>query len=139
FDLRIAGTPAKARERAMLALAELRGLGAGQDQRITLGQVGPREGTDQRLLVLRQRRVAVLEERLGVQLDLPCGRREAARYAVLLLGVLAIACLERHPHPARVFPERVERHAGGVELVAVRRLHVAVPEVSAEAEPGGQV
>ena len=64
LELRVSGTSTQARERAMLTLAELRGLRAGQDQGIALGQVRARDGADQRLDVIWQRRVAVLQERL---------------------------------------------------------------------------
>src|SRR5207302_1770983 len=108
LDLRVSGSSTQTREPAMLALAELRGLRAGQDQGIAPGHVRARDGTDQRLDMIWQRRVTVLQERLGVQLDLARRRREAVRYSVLLLGVLAVARLERDPHPARALAERLQ-------------------------------
>lgn len=97
---RIAGPPPQARQAPVPALAELRVLGTGQDQRVALGQLRARPRTDQRPLVVRQRREAVFQLRLGVELDLARRRGEPARDALLLLGVLPVARLERHPYPA---------------------------------------
>ena len=77
FDFRVAGALAQAGQGAVLALAELAALGAGQDQRVALGEIRPGEWADQRLLEVRQRRVAVIEEGLGVELDLTRRRGEA--------------------------------------------------------------
>src|SRR6266545_7099264 len=79
------------------------------------------------------------QERLGVQLDLPRRCGESLRYAIVFFRVLAIARLERHPHPARVLAQRFERHAGRAELVAVSRLDVTVPEAVAETETTGEI
>src|SRR6266567_6365270 len=81
----------------------------------------------------------MLQQCLRVQFDLPCRRGETAGYAVLLLSELAVACLERHPYPARVLAQRHERNAGWVELRAVRGLDVTIPEVSTETKAARQV
>src|SRR6266508_5098353 len=123
----------------MLALAEERVLGAGQDQREMLDQVRSRRRTDQRLFILGQGRIAVRQQCLGIQLDLACRRGETLGYAILLLSELAVACLERHPHPARLLAQRLERNAGWLELVAVSGSDVTIPEVATETKAARQV
>src|SRR6266699_2266055 len=81
----------------------------------------------------------MLQQCLRVQFDLPCRRGETAGYAVLLLSKLVVACLERHPHPARVLAQRHERNAGWVELIAISGLDVTVPEVGTQTKAARQV
>src|SRR6266568_2050895 len=81
----------------------------------------------------------MLQQGLGIQFDLACRRGETSGDAVLLLSELAVACLERHPHPARVLAQRHERNAGWVELIAVSGLHVTVPEMGTQAKAARQV
>src|SRR6266568_9128088 len=81
----------------------------------------------------------MLQQCLGIQFDLACRRGETSGDAVLLLSELAVACLQRHPHPARVLVQRHERNAGWVELIAVSGLHITVPEMGTETKTARQV
>jgi len=63
---------------AMLALTKQAGLGAGQDQRETVSQVGTRKRADWRFNEVRQGRIAVIKEGLGPEFDFPRRGREAA-------------------------------------------------------------
>src|SRR5262249_36546902 len=114
----------------MLALAELGGLGTGQDQRIARGQVRPRARPDERLLVNRDRRIAVSPERLRVELDLARGRGEPGGHPVAPLRVLAVLRRERYAYAARLRPQRFQREPGRGELVTVGGVDVAVPEMA---------
>jgi len=101
LDHRVGHRAPQPRQVAVLAVAELRHLGRGQHQRVALRQVGAAERPHRRLLELGQRRVAMLEEALGVDLNAPGGRREARRRAArTVAGILAVARLERHAHAA---------------------------------------
>src|SRR5262249_32305998 len=93
----------------------------------------------ERLLVVRQRRVAVRCEHLGEDLDLARRRGKSPGRATLRFGESAIACLEGHPYSLRVLAQSFERHPGSLKLVTIRGIDVAVPEVVAETEPAGQI
>jgi hypothetical protein len=54
----------------MLGLAKRGRFRVGQNQWKLRGQIGPSDRADRRLGELRQRRVAVLEECLGIEFDL---------------------------------------------------------------------
>src|SRR5262245_27041817 len=123
----------------MLALAELRALGAGQDQRVACGQIRPRQGTDERFLEDRQRRITVIEKGLRVELDLSCRRGQAMSGAVCHFGVFAVTRLERESHTGGMLAKRLERDAGGAELIAISGIDVAIPEVGAKPEPAGEI
>ena len=72
-------------------------------------------------------------QRLRVQLDLARRRGEAG------VGVLAVSRRQRHPDAGRVGAELLEGDPARRELVAERRVDVAVPEVLAQAEARGEV
>src|SRR5262249_40669333 len=122
---------AQARQAAGLTLAGLVVLCAREGERIPLGVLRLRDRPYEGLLVDRKRRVAMLREQIGEDLDSACRRRKALRHAVLQLGELSITWLERYPYSSRVLAEGFERHAGGPELVAIRCVDIAVPEVRA--------
>ena len=108
LDLRIESTPSQTRQCTMLALAKQGVLGASQDQRVSPGQLRPRNWTYQRLCILGQRWVAMFSHRLRVQFDLPCRRVKAPRHTVHLLSELAVARRLSRPHPARLRPQFFE-------------------------------
>ena len=84
------------------ALVRTSGKRAARSGRAT----GPIGGSDE----IGQRRVAVIEERLRVELDLARRRREAARRAVRVgLGMLGVAGLQRHAHAARGGAQLLQR------------------------------
>src|SRR5262249_25210888 len=139
LDLRIGSAFAKARELAMLSLAEQRRLGARQDQRKTRRQIGPRHRADPRLVELWQRRVAMLQKGLRVDLDLARGSGKAARCAIgVKLRVFGVAGFERQPTPAGVGAQLLEADANRRQLAAVGGIGIAIPELGTEAEPLGQ-
>ena len=103
-------------------LAEQRRLRAGQDQREARRQVGPRHRADRRLLEIGQRRVAVVEEGLRIELDLARRRGEAARRAVRVrLGMFGVAGLQRQPHAAGRGAQLLQRDAGRARAGGGRR------------------
>ena len=70
----------------MLALAEVRVLGARQYQWKAAGQLRACKRADQGLLVIRERTIARVQERFAIELDLPRRRGESGRDAVRFLG-----------------------------------------------------
>jgi hypothetical protein len=78
FDLGVQSAFAQTWQCAMLALTKQAGLGAGQDQRETVSQVGTRKRADWRFNEVRQGRVAVIKEGLGPEFDLSRRGQEAA-------------------------------------------------------------
>src|SRR5512139_4305329 len=81
----------------------------------------------------------MFKHRFRIQFDLSCWCLEASRYTVLLLSELAVACLQRHPHPAWLLTQCFQRYTGRAELVAIGSLKVAVPKVGAETQAARQV
>src|SRR6266568_6605602 len=81
----------------------------------------------------------MLQQGLGIQFDLACRRSETSGDGVLLLSELAVACLERYAHPARVLAQRPERNTGWVESRAVSSLDITVPEVGTQTKTARQV
>src|SRR5215204_5740197 len=116
----------------MLTLAELTALSGGQDQRVVLGEIWPRDGTNERLLEVRQRRVAVIEKGLGVEFNFARRRREPGWDAIRLLGVFVIPRLQGHAYATGVLAQGIERDARGAKLVTVGGVDIAVPEVRPE-------
>src|SRR5512147_664451 len=139
LDLGVHRLAPQAGKRTVLALAEQGVLRAREDQRIALHEIRTGRRTDQRLMVLRQRRIAVCKQGFRVQLDLARGRVEAQRDTVDLVGELAVARLERDARTLGVVAQPVEREARGRQLVAVGRVDVPLPEVIAETETDGEV
>src|SRR4051812_11564967 len=123
----------------MLALAELAALGAGQDQRKEFGEIRSREGADERLLEVRQRRGAGIKEGFGIELDFARRRSKPIGDAISRLGVFLIVRLQWHAYSTGILAQGVERNAGGAKLVAVGGFDIAVPKVVAETEPTGQI
>ena len=79
-------------QRAVLALAEHRGLGVRQDQRKAGREVRARQRADPRLFKIRERRVSVIEERFRREFNLTRRRGEARRIAVGVgLGIFGVA------------------------------------------------
>src|SRR5262245_5140757 len=114
----------------MLALAIPSRFGAGEDERIALRQIGSRAWAHRRLFELGKRRVAVAQERFGVELDLARRRLEAR------IDVLSITGCERNAHASGLGAQTFERHAARLELMPIGCVDVAVPEVVPEAEAG---
>src|SRR5262249_57634391 len=77
------------------------------------------------LVVGRQRRVSMLAQRLGIQLDHAGGRPEAA------LFVLAVDRLQRQADSLWGSPQLVEADAAGRELMLPGCLDIAVEEMLA--------
>ena len=96
----------------MLALAELGVLGARQDQRVALRQIRPGARADQRLLVLGQRRVAVLEQRLRRRLNREItpvrGARIVTRRSEEGTRDHARHVVRRDEHPARLLARAIQ-------------------------------
>ena len=82
----------------------------------------------------------MLQECLGIELDLARGRAESSRYPLVIdCRVLGIAGLERHPDPAGGGAQGLHREARRTELVPVRCLDVTLPKEFSEPEPGCQI
>ena len=131
---------AQAGQTAMLALAKHCRLRIGQDQRKARREVRPRHRADLWLLEVRQRRVAVFEERFRVEFNLARRRSESAGIALRIeLGVFGVARLQRYAQAAGGGAQLLQSNAGGAKLGAIGGLDVAVPELSAETEAAGEV
>jgi hypothetical protein len=91
FHLRVGHEAPQAGQGAVLTMAKLRQLGTGKDERILYRQGRlchrPYNGFD----VLRERRIAVVQQALRVDFNFPGRRGKAAGYAVRLVNVFAIA------------------------------------------------
>src|SRR5215468_10084187 len=126
IDLRIRSAFAKARELAMLCLAEQRRLGARQNQRKTRRQIGPRDRADPRLVELWQRRVAMLQKCLRIEINLARGGGEPARRASgVKLRVFGVTGYERKPNSAGVGAQLLEVDAGRRQLMAIGGVDIA--------------
>ena len=134
LDLRVHRLPAQAGQAAVLRLAEQVVLGRREDQRVARGQVGPRPRADERLLELGERRVPVLEQRLGVELDLARRRVEADRRP----RPAAPRTCGSGSRPGARTPSGWSRSSSRESPSGCRRtrsgLDVAIPEVVAETE-----
>src|SRR2546430_2606947 len=104
---------------AMLAVAELHDLVAGEHERIAGSEVGTADGADRGLDVLGKRRIAMLEELRGVDLHPPGRRREPCDAVVAARRMAPVTDLARHAHTAWVRAERVHRDARGRQHEAV--------------------
>ena len=93
-----------------------------------------------RLFKIRQRRIAVVEKSLRIELDLARRGGKAARCSIGAgFGMLALACLQTHPDALRCGAKLLQRNAGRAELMAVRRVDIAIPELRRETETARQV
>ena len=124
---------AQAGDLAVLGLTEEQRLGAREDQRVARCQVRPGERAERRLVVGRQRRVPMLAQRLGIQLDHAGGRLEAA------LFVLAVDRLQRQADSLWGSPQLVEADAAGRELMLPGRLDIAAEELLAQPQRDREV
>src|SRR5262245_25699584 len=114
----------------MLALAEQGGLGTGQHQGEVRGEVRPCHGANRRLDEIGQRRVAMLQESFGIEFYPARWRGETTRMTVRVeLSMLGVAHLQRYTHALCPRAQRLQGDARGRELVAVRRLDIAIPEL----------
>ena len=133
-DLRIHRAPAQTRQRAVLGLAEQRGLGAGQHKRVTI-----RVWSWWRYK-FRHRRIALRLQRLRPELHFARGCGEAARIAPRVrFGVLGVAGGERHADAPRLGPQGLQAQPAGRQLVTVGRLNIPVPEMLAQSKPDREI
>src|SRR5262245_4306038 len=124
----------------MLAVAEQGGLGTGQHQREAHGEVRPYHGTDYRLSEIGQRCVAMIQESFGIEFYPARRRGETARIAARVgLGMFGVVYLQRYTHPLCLRTQRLQGDARRRELVAVRSLNIAVPELLRKPKPASEI
>src|SRR5262249_41278450 len=130
---------AQRRQRAVLAVDERRELRVGENQREVLRYLRLAHRAHRGLDVVGQRRVAVGGEAVRIQFHFARRRGEAARRAVLFVGVFFIARRNLDGDAAGRVLELIERDAARRELVGVARVDVAAPEFIADAEALGEL
>ena len=109
LDLRVGRATAQAGDAAVLA--SRRNACPWREVRISgkrPARSGRERGADPRLVEFGERRVAVVEHLLRIELDPPRGRREAFGHAVTAFGILPVARDDRRADAARPGAERLE-------------------------------
>src|SRR5690348_910783 len=107
----------------MLALAKQARLRAGQDERKASGRFQIGDISDGWFDDRGKRRVAVLGECLGPELDFSRRGWKSARVAALVQGLMfQMRGCQRHPQSARRGPKLIEGKAARRELCAIGRL-----------------
>src|SRR4029077_20977055 len=135
LHFRMASAAAQARQRAVLRLAEQRRLGVCQHQRESRHEVWPCDRANLGLLEIRQRRIAMVEKCLRIELDLARGSGKSARSSVCAGDrVLGGPCLQTHPDALRRGPKLLQRHPSRRELMVIRSVDIAIPELRRKAE-----
>src|SRR5439155_5711272 len=138
FHLWVRYEAPQAGQGAVLTMTKLRQLGTGEDERIVYRQVWlchwPNHGLD----ILRERRIAVVQQALRVDFNFPGQRGKAAGYTVALVSVFAIASRQGHAEPCGRLLQCLQGYARRHEQLAIRRGDIPAPEVLAQPETSGQ-
>src|SRR5580704_17382382 len=140
LDFWMAGAPAQARQRAMLGLAKQRWLCIRQHQREARREVRSGNGAHSWLLEIRQRRIPMVKKCLRIELDLARGGGKSARSSVgARFSVLGVLRPQSHADPLRRRPKLLQGHPGRRELMAIRSVDIATPELRRDAQTACQV
>src|SRR5271169_4428367 len=112
----------------MLALAKQAGFGAGQDQGKGSDQIRAPKRADRRLDEIGQRRMTVIEEGLGPELDFPrWGGKTAWVSLVVARGMLDVPRRQRFAQSGRFRAKLIQGNTARTELMAVSGIDIAIP------------
>src|SRR5262249_6289906 len=123
----------------MLSLTKKTGFRACQDQREGRGQVRAGDRAHGWFDKIRHGRIAVIKEGFRPEFDLPRRRRESARMPLLIArSVLGVLRRERFPQSGRLRSKLLQCDVARTELLPIRGVDIAVPEMLAKTEAHGK-